>query len=85
MRLMEAPYDIPASDWQVEAVETLEPQLSETEKHRWIWLFERLKRAELGLSISQKAKIFCEASAPEEVEDFIQAQQHEETIIPLAA
>lgn len=85
MKVMDAPFEVTPAAWQVEANETADSQLSETEKHRWIWAFERLKSANLGLSFSDKVKLFCEASAPEEVENFIEAKLQEPLIIPLAA
>lgn len=87
MKLMDAPYasEFTTLDWQVETVETAEPQLTEAERQRWIWVYERLKSADLGIAFSEKAKFFCDASTPEEVEQFIEAHLEEPAIIPLAA
>lgn len=67
------------------AVEQNEFQLSETEKQRWIWTFERLKNADIDLSFSERVKFFCEASTPEEVDRMIHEQLEDHNIIPLAA
>ncbi len=62
-----------------------ETQLSDADYERWVWTFEQLKNADLGLSFEEKVKLFCEASNPDEIEEMIYSSMHEQTIIPLAA
>ncbi|MBA4149702.1 MAG: hypothetical protein H0X66_16440 [Verrucomicrobia bacterium] len=85
MKLIDAPFEITTAGWQVEANETAGSHSSENDEQQWIWVFERLKSADINLSFSEKVKFFCEAANPEEVENFIEAQLQEQAIIPLAA
>ena len=62
MKLIDSPFELTTVDVPVETFESADLQLSDNEKQRWIWAFERLKSAEIGLSFTEKARIFCEAS-----------------------
>jgi len=85
MKLIDSPFEISSESSINPVLPGMEIQLNETDRQRWIWAFERLKNADIGLSFSEKAKIFCEASTPEEVEGFIEARLQDHSIIPLAA
>ena len=62
-----------------------ETELSEEQKQRWIWTFEKLSSTEMGLSLSEKVKLFCEANSPEEVEHAIVTHQSFGNVVRLAA
>jgi hypothetical protein len=64
------------------ATVTEDLQISEEEKERWIWAFEQLKSAQIGLSLPEKIRMFCEASSPEEVQQFIQNELYQQKASP---
>ena len=62
-----------------------ERELSEEQKQRWIWTFERLNAADIGLTFTEKVKFFCEANSPEEIEHAIVMRQALGNVVRLAA
>ena len=62
-----------------------QPEISEEQQQRWIWMFEKLNAADIGLSFSDKVKLFCEANSLEEVEHAIVTHQSFGNVVRLAA